>query len=231
MRRLRRPMLLVAVLAIALAGCSAEDPTNLVSPDSATEARGPAKESAHGPTTVDAPGLTMLAERSVDNCGIDATGLQPADYSRTYRCGLGRVVLYSVAGSSAVEAATAVDAAMLAHGCTSENPLISNPEALAAVESPDPEPQAIDTFYQCGAQDGAKALFGLSTDRVIAMHLPELPPSPVGTQVVDEPAIPAEALDEAAATGDRFVLVLHASIEYFKTSVCDGLHKCEFTNY
>jgi hypothetical protein len=223
----RRPRYLFAVLmlSLGLVGCTAENPGDLVSAGSASDLRPPASESAKNATTLEGPGLTLIAERSVDNCGIDATGTQPADYSRTYRCGLGRVVLYSVAGGSAIDAAAVVDSAMTNRGCVSENALSSNRLAVSASESSDPGSHAINTFYECG-QDGAKAIFGLASDSAIVTDLPYLPPSPVGTAVVAEPAIPAEALKTAGLQGDRFVLVLHVSIEYFKTSVCNGLHRC-----
>jgi hypothetical protein len=83
----------VAVLIMLITGCAAEDPGDLVGPDLAAEARSAASEAADGATSVDGQGVTLIASRSVDECGEDPTGTQPADYARTYRCGLGRVAL------------------------------------------------------------------------------------------------------------------------------------------
>ena len=221
----RKPLLAITLLTMALMGCAQEDPRNLISPKTAADVRPAATAAATNGTTLEGPGLTLTASRSVDNCGVDATGLQPADYSRTYRCGLGRVALYSVAGATAADAAARVDSAMTARGCTSEAPLSSDADAVSAVESVERGTHVINTFYLCG-EDGAKAMFGLATDVGVATNLPSLPPSPFGTPVVEEPPIEAMALESATSNGDRFVLVLYASIEYFKTSVCDGLRRC-----
>ena len=215
----------VALVLFSLSGCAAEDPRNLVSPESAAEQRPAAEQTAEEATTLDGPGLALVDSRTVDNCGVDATGTQPTDYSNTYRCGLGRVALYAVSGNSAAEAATAVDSAMATKGCSSASPLSSSPDALATVESTGSGTHAIETFYQCG-DTGAEAIFGLATDVGIAINLPDLPPSPAGTAITDDPPITAETLASAATGGNKFVLVLHLSTEYFTTSVCDGLHRC-----
>jgi hypothetical protein len=109
---------------------------------------------------------------------------------------------------------------MSARGCTSENAFSLNPDAISQIDT-----AALEAFYVC-PEGGTEALFALATDYVLGIHLPNLPPAPSGTTLVRDPPIGEEELRSAAESGSPFVLVLHVSIEYFKTSVCDGLHRC-----
>ena len=212
------------VALLALGGCVADD-RELVGPELASEQRATTLADVIDSTTLpDGGGVSLVASRTRDSCGVFGVAMQPS-YPQQYRCGAGRVALYSVEGADVVEAAAAFDAAFMARGCAAEKPVSADP-ALVEVDATPGATVPVRTFFVCGEGGGAQVIFAAVDDLAVQIELPSMPFGPGGTYLLDDPSL-GDAELGAAASRAGYIAVLVVSTDYFETRVCDGLHLCE----
>ncbi|MGV8865166.1 MAG: hypothetical protein ACOH2T_29000, partial [Pseudomonas sp.] len=215
-------VVVVVAIIVGLTGCA--DSRHVVGPDDAAVERVPATRLIIDVTSLRGASSVLLASRTEDSCGVGGAGFQPADYGREYSCGVGRVALYTVMADSGPDAAVTANSLLAESGCTSTEPFNENPK-VAELQSDAPGTHALEASYVC-SEGGVRAVLAQTSDLRIRRLADELPSSPGGNYVSQDPPIDLNLIDELAQKKNTFILLLTASTPYFSVTVCNGVHLC-----
>jgi hypothetical protein len=229
-RRLRLGMGLIALMAIVFLGGCSEPSYPQVGPHSAADVRSAATKRVADATTVPSlsgpSGLEFVAERLRDGCGVIPSGQSlHSDYSREYRCEVGRAALYTVVADEEAGAADIVDGTLVAMGCTSPSTLSSEIPADVETNSSGAGLTTFSADYECDGVDVFVTLGEIGNES-FARHLRESPVVTMNTPVVEAPPLEDSALAEASSQGTRYAVFLEGLDKYFSVMVCDGLQTC-----